>query len=100
MAPTKPRNYVTDQQAAFLRGPDDTEKLPILSEEALVALEALFAPRCLSRVETAEEHLRYAGKVELVEMLRNRHTQWADDTKALGDEDYVGGADKASASQQ
>lgn len=99
MAPTKPRNYVTDQQAAFLAGPDVTNKLPLLSNEALAELETLFPARCLGRNETAEEHLRYAGKVELVEWLRNRHTQWADE-KAHGDEDYVGGADKASTAQQ
>lgn len=101
MAPSKPRNHVTDQQQAFLSGHDITADLPILSAEAIEALEGHFKPRCLGRSETAEEHLRYAGKVELVEQLRNRHDLWANEAKQSGqDEDYVGGADKASTSQQ
>lgn len=97
----KPRNHVTDQQQAFLAGPDLTEKLPVFTRESLEALEVLFPQRCLSRGESAEDHLRYAGKAELVEMLRNRHDQWAQAQVAEddADEDNSGSAEKASSAQ-
>lgn len=102
MAQQKPRNHVTDQQQAFLAGPDLTEKLPVFSRESLEALEGLFPPLCLGRGESVEDHLRYAGKVELVEMLRNRHDQWAQ-AQVEGDdgggEDNSGSAEKASTAQ-
>lgn len=102
MPQRKPRNHVTDQQQAFLAGPDLTEKLPVFTRESLEALEALFPPRCLGRGESAEDHLRYAGKAELVEMLRNRHDQWAQaqvEDEAGSDEDNSGTAEKASSAQ-
>lgn len=104
MAPTKPRNHVTDQQQAFLAGPDLTEKLPVFSRESLEALEELFPPRCLERGESAEDHLRYAGKVELVGMLRYRHEHWAaaqaaDDDEDTEDNNTGGPADQASTAQ-
>ncbi|RWP84740.1 MAG: hypothetical protein EOR11_19970 [Mesorhizobium sp.] len=102
MAQQKPRNHVTDQQQAFLAGPDLTDKLPVFSRESIEELETQFPPRCLGRGESVEEHLRYAGKVELVEMFRNRHKQWAqaqveDDDGS--DEDNSGSAEKASSAQ-
>lgn len=46
--------------------PDD---LPILGKEELQRLQLKFPPRCLGPRETVEDHLRYAGKVDLVEAL-------------------------------
>jgi hypothetical protein len=103
MAPTKPRNHVTDSLQAFLAGPDITPDLPVLAAEVVEKLEQMFPPRCLQRNETAEEHLRYAGKVELVEMFRNRLSAYQSEADLVGqiDEDLeTGQADKASTSQQ
>lgn len=103
MAPTKPRNHVTDNLQAFLAGPDITADLPVLPAEAIDKLEQQFEPRCLQRNETAEEHLRYAGKVELVQMLRNRLSIYQAEAD-LGGQSYedleTGTADLASTAQQ
>lgn len=103
MAPTKPRNHVTDSLQAFLAGPDIVPGLPVLPAEAIEKLEEMFQPRCLQRNETAEEHLRYAGKVELVEWLRNRLSIYQSEADLGGqtDEDLeTGQADRASSAQQ
>lgn len=103
MAPTKPRNHVTDLQQAFLAGPDIVPDLPVLSSEAIEKLEQMFPPRCLGRNETAEEHLRYAGKVELVEWFRNRLSQYREEADLQGQDDEAfdtGRADRASAAPQ
>jgi hypothetical protein len=103
MAPAKPRNHVTDSLQAFLAGPDITADLPVLPAEVIEKLEQMFPPRCLERNETAEEHLRYAGKVELVAMLRNRLNDYQQEADLGGqqDEDLVAGhADLASTAQQ
>lgn len=105
MAPTKPRNHVTDHLQAFLAGPDLTPDLPVLADEVLTKLEQMFPPRCLARTETAEEHLRYAGKVELVAWLRNRQANFRSEMDMGGeaDEDIPvdpEAADRASSAQQ
>lgn len=64
----RPENHVTRAQAALQTGRE--VKLPILDRESLEALEALFPPRCISRTQTIEDHLRYAGVVEHVQSLR------------------------------
>lgn len=38
-------------------------------------LETQYPPRCLEPRESVEDHHRYAGKVELVQELRNRLLQ-------------------------
>lgn len=38
--------------------------------DLLEDFERQYPPRCLAKGETVEEHLRYAGKVELVSELR------------------------------
>jgi len=68
----KPQNHVTRGQDAFLSGEDIKFSLPLLERHHIERLEALFPPRCLGRSENAEEHLRYAGMVELVQNLRIR----------------------------
>lgn len=106
MAVMKPRNHVTDSQQAFFAGPDLVPGLPVLPAEAVEKLEEMFPARCLQRHETAEEHLRYAGKVELVGMLRNRLTAYQLEVDLGGqvDEDHnsetVGAADRASTAQR
>ncbi len=44
---------------------------PILTNAQVSALEERFPPRCLSPNETVEDHLRYAGKVDLIATLRS-----------------------------
>lgn len=46
------------------------EGIPYVTESLVEALEALFPPRCLKVGESVEQHLRYAGKVELIALLR------------------------------
>lgn len=53
----------------------DAERLPVQDMAAMVAaLEMLYPPRCMARLESIEDHLRYAGKAELVQMLREALT--------------------------
>lgn len=59
--------------------------LPILSESDLETLEALFPPRCLETGEGLGQHLRYAGRVDLIADLRaarNRNAVTRDDLDA------------------
>jgi hypothetical protein len=43
---------------------------PKFTEEQVTFLEGEFPPRCLGTKESVEDHLRYAGKVELIAMMR------------------------------
>lgn len=43
---------------------------PTFTEEQVAFLEKLFPPRCVGRRESAEDHLRYAGMVDLVALMR------------------------------
>lgn len=47
-----------------------TDHWPTFTEVQVSFLEKLFPPRCVGRRESAEDHLRYAGMVDLVAMLR------------------------------
>ena len=47
-----------------------TEVWPDVPLDLLVFLESLYPPRCMGRNETAEDNLRYAGAVALVEDMR------------------------------
>lgn len=44
--------------------------LPVLAEDEVAKLEAIFPPRCLRADEDVAGHHRYAGMVELVQALR------------------------------
>ena len=49
--------------------------LPKLSTELVEDLAQRFPPRCLKPNETVEDHLRYAGKVELIALLVRESVQ-------------------------
>lgn len=68
----RPVNHVTRALDAFRGGPVSSADLPKLDEAQIRRLEELYPPRCLSRSETVEEHLRYCGMAELVANLRAR----------------------------
>jgi hypothetical protein len=65
---TRPSNHVTQDLARRYR--EAGASCPDLTEAMLVWLEEYFPARCLGPRETVEDHLRYAGKVELVAVLR------------------------------
>ena len=44
---------------------------PRLTADQVEQLENKFPPRCLGKGESVEDHLRYAGKVELIALLRS-----------------------------
>lgn len=54
---------------------------PTFSEDQVEALERLFPPRCLARGQTVENHLRYAGMVELIARMRNHVIMGASSNK-------------------
>lgn len=85
----RPENHVTRALDAF-RDPQGISHLPILEERQLQVLENLYPPACLGRSDTVEEHLRYAGKVELVASLR------AAAERATESEDNLSNAERAS----
>lgn len=65
---SRPQNHVTRDMAKRLVG--QGSQCPDLSELLVAWLEEAFPPRCLAPRETVEDHLRYAGKVELIAFLR------------------------------
>jgi molybdopterin-guanine dinucleotide biosynthesis protein A len=68
--PTKPSNHVT-RALSEARHTRPTLVLPEVDEEHVEALEALYPPRCYDhRSESLEDHIKYAGKAELVMELR------------------------------
>lgn len=71
----KPQNHVTRALEAAFSGHDVVPELPVLERSQVERLEKLYPPRCIGRMENAEEHLRYAGMVELVANLRVRFEQ-------------------------
>lgn len=98
MKQPKPTNSVTRRMEAMMSGPDVTDQLPIMESGQVATLEKLYPPRTLGRSESAEEHLRYAGKVELIEGLRARSDNHfanlsADDD---GEGDDLAGAERVS----
>lgn len=82
---SKPQNHVTRSLEEFFSGPDVIPSLPVLDRHHIEQLEKLYAPRCLGRTETAEDHLRYAGAVELVARLRARFEDGQGDGAEGGD---------------
>lgn len=72
MKQSKPTNHVTARQDAMFGPLDNTDKLPVLDNETLEQIEAAYPPRTKRRNESNDEHLIYAGKVELIEELRHR----------------------------
>lgn len=51
----------------------DTGRTPEIPYDLLRWLERNYKPRCLGEQEAVEDHLRYAGKVDLVEQLRSMY---------------------------
>ena len=65
----RPVNHVTREQAK--RAQERGLPCPDLTEAQVAWLEVHFAPKCYEPTkENLEAHLKYAGKVELVAMLR------------------------------
>ena len=60
---------------------------PELDEATVAHLEGLFPPRCMQPDEHVEDHLRYAGAVDLVALLRHHLTlqQQADAAQPEGE---------------
>jgi hypothetical protein len=54
--------------------PFDPEKWPTFTDAQVSFLENLFPSRPIDRTETIEDHLRFAGKVELIAAMRTRVT--------------------------
>jgi hypothetical protein len=93
MKQRKPQNSVTRRTDALMSGIDFTDRLPVLESAKVSVLESLFPPRTKGRSETEDEHLRYAGMVELVERLRarsdNHYASLAGDDVGDDDEDLT-----------
>ena len=51
---------------------------PEVSRRLVEWLEQTYPPRCRNPLDTEREHERYAGKVELVQELRNMFDQYMD----------------------
>ena len=67
----RPTNHVTREQAQrTASGRLQGAEVPEVPLDLLQALEAAFPPRCYEAKTSLEEHLMYAGKVQLVEALR------------------------------
>ena len=45
---------------------------PLDASDLLVRIDEEFPPRCIAKDETLEDHLRYAGKRELIDELKLR----------------------------
>lgn len=75
----RPSNHVTRAMEAARSGDNKVPELPLLDRYQLERLEELYPHRCLGRMDTVEEHLRYAGMVELVDNLRARFEAAHDD---------------------
>ncbi len=59
---------------------------PDIPEDLVVFLEELYPPRCLERHQTVEDHLRYAGMVELVADMRH-HMEVAKEARSVALDD-------------
>lgn len=67
----RPLNHVEKHMAALQAA--NAANLPLLTEDQLQKLEAAFEPRCYNHnLENLEDHIRYAGMVLLVSLLRDR----------------------------
>ena len=74
----KPTNHVTRAIAENLRLIGKQGQMPEVPKALLEYLEKQYPPRCLQATETVEEHLRYAGMVDLVADMRFRFDQAPD----------------------
>ena len=66
--------------------------LPDIDVDLVKALEDLYPPRCYEGEERVEDHLMYAGKVQLVADLRIAHDRQVAEALSPDDFDYDGGA--------
>lgn len=64
-----------------------TTELPDIDEDLLKALERIFPPICYEGHGRIEDHLLYAGKVQLVAELRAQYDQQVADAVLALDED-------------
>lgn len=66
---SRPSNHVTRQLAERFK--ETGAPCPDLTETLLVWLEAAYPPQCYDpQRESLEQHLKYAGKVDLIASLR------------------------------
>lgn len=64
-------SFPPDYIRGLLQGGVRPEDMPVPSEELLSWLERVFPPECYNpREGTLEDHLKYAGKVELIASMR------------------------------
>lgn len=95
---TRPSNHVTRQQAAAILAQLERTNnaaadrpLPDNTEDLLAYLSTLYPPRCYDpKTEDMEEHLKYAGKSELIEDLKYR---LAEEAKVEGEPDETSDTD-------
>jgi hypothetical protein len=84
----KPQNHVT--RGLEQRGRDrvDASSFPHFPQHLLDALIRLYPPRCLGPGERVEDHLRYAGKVDLIAAIQqsNDNRVQAADERMLADD--------------
>lgn len=75
MTASKPRNHATDEM--LRRIPNGTTlPIPEVDLTLLEFLEELYPPRCYEPGrESLEDHLKYAGMVDLVRMLRGSYEE-------------------------
>lgn len=62
----RPYNHVNPRPSDYT-----PELIPDLTELLVSTLEAMCPPMCLGKQQTVEDHLRYAGIVEFVGVLRS-----------------------------
>lgn len=65
--PEAPENHVTEAMRIVVQ--QALAGAPEVPRELVDWLQRLYPPRCLMPNETVEDHLRYAGMVELVQTL-------------------------------
>lgn len=58
------------KQVEAILGPQ--EEWPTFTKAQYEFLAKIYAPRCIKREESLEEHLRFAGACELVEIIRQQ----------------------------
>jgi hypothetical protein len=71
---TRPQNHVT--RAADARRANLETQSPgpgLIPDRVIDYYAAAYPPRCIRPGETLEDHLRYAGKVDLVEAMRSHN---------------------------
>lgn len=79
MAVNKPSNHAIKEMVGRLsreQTQSDSTPVPEVDLTLLEFLEELYPPRCYTGTgETLEAHLKYAGAVELVQMLRGSYEE-------------------------